>query len=94
MEGADLTLASLLFSDWMIFRMSAYSARTPKTLRNDNLLIIERKRTTIALSYMDDAGHHPGLHSCQTLGLWSVGSDRVEDVDQDEEQGDQQSHPT
>ena len=42
---------------------------------------------------MDDAGHYPGLHSRQTLGLGSVGSDRVEDVDQDEEQGDQQSHP-
>ena len=44
--------------------------------------------------HMDDAGHHPGLHSRQTLGLGSVGSDRVEDVDEDEEQGDQQGHPT
>ena len=46
------------------------------------------------MSYMDDTGHHPGLHGSQTLGLGSVGSDRVEDVDQDEEQGDQQGHPT
>ena len=27
----NLTLASLLFSDWMIFSMRAYSAKTPKT---------------------------------------------------------------
>ena len=43
---------------------------------------------------MDNTGDNPGLHCCQTLGLGGVGSDRVEDVDQDEEQGDQQSHPT
>ena len=45
-------------------------------------------------TYMDNTGDHPGLHGRQTLGLRGVGSDRVEDVDQDEEQGDQQSHPT
>ena len=46
------------------------------------------------ISYVDDTGHNPGLHCRQTLGLRGVGSDRVEDVDQDEEQGDQQGHPT
>ena len=43
---------------------------------------------------MDDTGHNPGLYCSQTLGLGSICSDRVEDVDQDQEQCDQQSHAT
>ena len=42
---------------------------------------------------VDDAGDHPGLHRRQTLGLRGVGRHRVEDVDQDEEQGDEERHP-
>ena len=44
-------------------------------------------------SHVDDAGDHPGLHRRQTLRLRGVGRHRVEDVDQDEEQGDQERHP-
>ena len=42
--------------------------------------------------HVDDAGHHPGLHRGQTLRLGGVGCDWVENVDQDEEQSDQESH--
>ena len=42
--------------------------------------------------HVDDAGHHPGLHRGQALGLGGIGGDRVEDVDQDEEQSHQESH--
>ena len=38
--------------------------------------------------HVDDAGHHPGLHRGQTLRLWSIGGDGVEDVDQHKEQSD------
>ena len=34
------------------------------------------------------------LQSVETVGLGRVGGDGVEDVDQDEEEGDQQGHPT
>ena len=36
---------------------------------------------------------YPGLHRRQTLRLGRVCGDRVEDVDQDEEEGDEQRHP-
>ena len=39
------------------------------------------------------AGEHPGLYCRQTLRLGGVGGDRVEDVDQHQEQGDQEGHP-
>ena len=42
--------------------------------------------------HVDDAGHHPGLHRGQALRLGGVGCDRVENVDQDEEQSHQESH--
>ena len=42
---------------------------------------------------VDDAGDHPGLHRREALGLRGVGRHRVEDVDQDEEQGDEERHP-
>ena len=41
----------------------------------------------------EDTGQHPGLYCRQTLGLGGVGGDRVEDVDQHQEQGDQKPHP-
>ena len=44
--------------------------------------------------HVDDAGHHPGLHRGQTLSLGGVGCDWVENIDQDEEQSDQESHAT
>ena len=40
----------------------------------------------------EDAGEHPGLDGGEPLGLGRVGRHRVEDVDQDEEEGDQQGH--
>jgi hypothetical protein len=43
--------------------------------------------------HKEDAGEHPGLYCCQTLSLGGVGGDGVEDVDQDQEQGDEQGHP-
>ena len=52
LAGNDLTLASLLFSDWMIFRISAYSASTPNTFRNDNSLMTERNLTLICPTWM------------------------------------------
>ena len=39
------------------------------------------------------AGEHPRLYCRQTLRLGGVGGDRVEDVDQHQEQGDQEGHP-
>ena len=42
----------------------------------------------------DDAGDHPRLDGGQALGLRAVGLDRVEDVDQDEEDRHQEGHPT
>ena len=42
----------------------------------------------------EDAGEHPGLDGGEALGLGRVGGHGVEDVDQDEEEGDQQGHPT
>ena len=42
--------------------------------------------------HVDDAGHHPRLHCGQALRLWSIGGDRVEDVDQHQEQCHQQCH--
>ena len=41
----------------------------------------------------DDAGDHPGLDRGEALCLWRVGLDRVVDVDEDEEEGDQHRHP-
>ena len=40
----------------------------------------------------EDAGQHPDLDGRQTLGLGRVGRDVVEDVDEDEEEGDQERH--
>ena len=42
----------------------------------------------------DDAGDDPGLDGGQALGLGRVGLDRVEDVDQHQEDRHQESHPT
>ena len=42
----------------------------------------------------EDTRQHPNLDGRETLGLGGVGRDVVEDVDQHEEEGDQQSHPT
>jgi len=39
-----------------------------------------------------DAGQHPGLDGSQTLSLGGVGCYCVENVDQNKEEGDQQSH--
>ena len=41
----------------------------------------------------EDACQHPGLDSGESLRLGSVGGDGVEDVDQHQEQGDEESHP-
>ena len=41
----------------------------------------------------DDAGDHPGLDGGEALRLGRVGLDRVVDVDEDEEEGDQHGHP-
>ena len=43
--------------------------------------------------HKEDAGEHPGLYCCQTLSLGCVGGDVIEDVDQDQEQGDEERHP-
>ena len=43
---------------------------------------------------VDDAGHDPRLDGREALGLGRVGRDGVEDVDQDEEERDQQGHPS
>ena len=42
----------------------------------------------------EDACQHPGLDSGESLRLGSVGGDVVEDVDQHQEQGDQEGHPS
>ena len=41
----------------------------------------------------ENTGQHPGLYGSQTLSLGGVGGDRVEDVDQHQEQGDKKPHP-
>ena len=41
----------------------------------------------------DDAGDHPSLDGGEALRLGRVGLDRVVDVDEDEEEGDQHGHP-
>ena len=38
--------------------------------------------------------YDPGLESVQPVCLWGVGGDGVEDVDEDQEQGHEESHPT
>ena len=40
-----------------------------------------------------DAGDDVCLDGCESLGLGDVGGDGVEDVDEDEEHGDEESHP-
>ena len=40
-----------------------------------------------------DAGDDVGLDRCEPLCLGDVGGDGVEDVDEDEEHGDEESHP-
>ena len=42
----------------------------------------------------DDAGDDPRLDGGQALRLRAVGLDRVEDVDQDQEDRHQEGHPT
>ena len=44
--------------------------------------------------YKKNAGQHPGFYRSQPLCLGCVGGDGVEDVDQHQEQGDQERHPT
>ena len=44
--------------------------------------------------YKENAGQHPGFYGSQTLSLGCVGGHCVEDVDQHQEQGDQEGHPT
>jgi len=41
----------------------------------------------------DDTGDHPGLDRSEALRLWRVGLDRVVDVDENKEEGDQHRHP-
>jgi len=43
---------------------------------------------------VEDAHDDPRLHGRQALGLRRVGRHAVEDVHQDEEQGDQERHST
>ena len=40
----------------------------------------------------EDASQHPDLDGGETLGLGRVGVDVVEDVDENEEEGDEESH--
>ena len=68
--------------------MSAYSARTPNTL----ISLIITVMLTWFVSHVNNTGHHPGLHGCQTLGLGGRCGDKVEDVDQHQEQRHQQGH--
>ena len=44
--------------------------------------------------YEQDTGQHPDFNGCQPLGFRRIGCDIVENVYQNQEQGDQQSHPT
>ena len=43
--------------------------------------------------YEEYTGNHPGLEGIQAICLGRVGSDGIENIDQDKEQCDQQSHP-
>ncbi len=43
---------------------------------------------------VEDAHDDPRLHGRQALGLRRVGRHAVEDIHQDEEQGDQERHST
>ena len=42
----------------------------------------------------ENASQHPDLYSSKSLGLGRVGGDVVEDVDQHQEEGDEESHAT
>ena len=42
----------------------------------------------------DDAGNDPGLDGGETLGLWAVGLNCVEDVDEHQEDCDKEGHTT
>ena len=60
------------------------------------LLLLEIKDNSInhkGSKHEEDTGQHPYLNGCQTLCLGTVGVDIVEDVDQDKEERDEESHP-
>ena len=42
----------------------------------------------------ENADQHPDLYSSQALSLGRVGGHVVEDIDQHQEQGDQEGHPS
>ena len=42
--------------------------------------------------YEEYASNHPSLQGVQSIGLWRVGSDGIENVDENKKQGDMQSH--
>ena len=84
-----LFLGGLIASDCFLIRIMAYSEvvkywHQPSTLP---------RLTYESPEHKEDTGQHPGLYCRQTLGLRGVGGDRVEDVDQHQEQGHQERHP-
>ena len=59
------------------------------------LLLLEVKNYSIDHESPEDkenAGQHPNLDSSEALSLGGVSVDIVEDVDEDEEEGDEQRH--
>ncbi len=74
------------------------AAAAPAALLGRQLLQLDLEQDDGVLSQRaedeDDAGDDPGLDGRQSLGLGRVGLDGVEDVDQDQEDGHQQGHPT
>ena len=84
-----LFLGGLIASDCFLIRIMAYSEvvkywHQPSTLP---------RLTYESPEHKEDTGQHPGLYCRQTLGLRGVGGDRVEDVDQHQEQGHKERHP-
>jgi hypothetical protein len=85
-----------LLNSFPFCRRRSLSPRRPLFRRNLFQLNLEQYDGVLAegAEHKDDAGNHPSLDGGQPLGLRRVGLDRVEDVDQDEKDGDEKCHST
>ena len=72
--------------------MAAYSISVPGTNRNLQILSTKSQESILYTKHEENACEHPDFYGRQALGLGRVGGDVVENVDQDQEQRNQQSH--